>query len=297
MLKSIHKRFPFINRILKYVVSITALLYIAYRFYTTSFTSSDIHDFLNITSLLLIIILSIGNWSFEILKWKIVIETFGRITFKKAAYQTLVAYTYGLITPFNSGNYFKKVLFYPKKRRKRIIFLNLSKGIYQMLTTLIFGSWGIYILIEKIDTRAFNQKTFLVITSLIGLIVCFVFRKKIVHYIKNIPVKTHIQLFLYSVIKFICFSFLLIVLLYQPNLNPIELYAGISAVYLLSSLLPILNILDFAIKGSIALFVLSPLGYSEVNILISYFILWICNHAAPAVTGSLLQFYQLKKES
>lgn len=295
MLKSIRKHFNLLNRILKYVVSFLALCYIGYRMATTTFNASDLYNFLNPITLFLITLLSFGNWSFEILKWKIVIETFTKISFKKAAYETLVAYTYGLITPFNSGNYFKKVLFYPKKHRKQIVFLNLSKGIYQMLTTLIFGAWGIYILIDKIDTRAFNQQQFLIITSIIGIIVFGVFRKKILNYIKSISVRVHALLFLFSVVKYICFSLLLVVLLYQSHLNVIELYAGISAIYLLSSLLPILNILDFAIKGSVALFVLVPLGYTEAHILIAYFILWICNHAAPAITGSFLQFFHLKK--
>ncbi|WP_188351965.1 hypothetical protein [Wenyingzhuangia marina] len=285
-----------LNNILKYMVSCIALFYIAYRIYTTTFSVSDLYHFLNPVMLIFIILLSFGNWTFEILKWKIVIQTFEKISFKKAAYETLVAYTYGLITPFNSGNYFKKILFYSKKHSKKIVFLNLSKGIYQMMTTIIFGSWGVYYLMDNIDARAFNQQTFLIITSFIGLIVFVVFRKKIIPYIKNIPVKVHIQLFLFSVIKFLFFSFLLMILLHQSNINSLTLYAGICAIYLLSSLLPILNILDFAIKGSMALFILVPLGYSEANILIAYFILWICNHAAPAITGSFLQFYHLKKE-
>ena len=296
MLKSIRKHFTLLNNILKYVVSCIALFYIAYRIYTTTFSVSDLYHFLNPVMLIFIILLSFGNWTFEILKWKIVIQTFEKISFKKAAYETLVAYTYGLITPFNSGNYFKKILFYSKKHSKKIVFLNLSKGIYQMMTTIIFGSWGVYYLMDNIDARAFNQQTFLIITSFIGLVVFVVFRKKIIAYIKNIPVKVHIQLFLFSVIKFLFFSFLLMILLHQSNINSLTLYAGICAIYLLSSLLPILNILDFAIKGSMALFILVPLGYSEANILIAYFILWICNHAAPAITGSFLQFYHLKKE-
>lgn len=295
MLKSIRKHFALLNRILKYVVSCIALFYIAYRIATTTFSASDLYNFLNPITLIFIILLSFGNWTFEILKWKIVIQTFEKISFKKAAYETLVAYTYGLITPFNSGNYFKKILFYSKEHSKKIVFLNLSKGIYQMMTTLIFGSWGVYYLIDHIDAKAFNQQFFLMITSVIGIIVYLFFRKKINNYIKSIPVKIHIQLFLFSAIKYVFFSFLLMVLLHQSNLNSITLYAGISAIYLLSSLLPILNLLDFAIKGSVALFVLVPLGYTEANILIAYFILWICNHAAPAITGSFLQFYHLKK--
>lgn len=296
MLTSIRSYFPLINRILKYVVSLVALFYVGYRIYTTNFTSQDIYNFLNPTTLFFVVLLTIINWVFEVLKWKVVVDTFSNISFKKAAYQTFVAYTYGMITPFNSGNYAKKIFFYPKKHSKRIVFLNLSKGLYQMLSTVIFGAWGVYILIDEIENKRLNQQQFVIITAIIGLIVCFIYRKKIIELTKSITLKVHFQLFWYSIIKFICFSLVLIFLLHQNHLPVLKLYAGICAVYLLSSLLPILNLLDFAIKGSVALWLFPPLGYSQQNILIAYFILWICNHAFPSLLGAILQFYSPKKE-
>ncbi|MEN8804468.1 MAG: hypothetical protein ABF278_02435 [Wenyingzhuangia sp.] len=295
MLKSIRKYFTILNYFLKYVVSCTALFYIGYRITNTSFESKELMLFLNPVTFLTLLFLSLGNWGFEVLKWKIVVETFDKISFKKATYETLVAYTYGIITPFNSGNYLKKIFFYPQVKTKDIVFVNLFKGIYQMIITLLFGSWGVCALIDKLDAKIFNQQGFLVLTSSIGTVVCLIFRKKIKSYIKSIPLKIHRQLFIYSAIKYLFFSFFLLYLLHQSTKDYTELYAGICVIYLLSSLLPIINILDFAMKGSIALFVLVPLGYSDGNILMVYFLLWLYNHATPAILGSILQFFNTKK--
>ncbi|NJB82830.1 hypothetical protein [Wenyingzhuangia aestuarii] len=295
MLSSIRKFLSPLNTLLKYTVSILALVYIGYRIATTSFSPQHLYEFFNPTLLIVVGFLTIGNWIFEILKWKVVINTFKNISFKTATYQTLVAYTYGMITPFNSGNYAKKIFFYPKEQGKRIVFLNLSKGIYQMLTTIFFGVWGVFVLMNEINFELYNQQLFFILTSCVGVIALIIYRVKILQLVKSLSIKVHLQLFLYSVIKFVCFSFVLMVLLHQENLPLLKLYAGICAVYLLSSLLPILNILDFAIKGSVALWVLSPLGYSQQNILIAYFVLWICNHASPSILGSILQFYKSKE--
>lgn len=297
MLSSNQNKFSTINTALKYVVSIAAFVYIGYRVMTIPFTYKDFFNFFNISTLCVISVLTIGNWTFEILKWKTVINTFSLISFKKASYQTLVAYTYGLLTPFNSGNYAKKIFFFPKEDAKKVVFLNLSKGVYQMITTILFGSWGVYILIDEINFSSFNQQHFLLITGVIGLVAMILFRKRLAPLFKMMTLKTHFKLFLYSIVKFVFFSSVLITLLHQDHLSGHKLYAAICSIYLLSSLLPILNILDFAIKGSVALWVLPPLGYDQKNILIAYFILWICNHATPAILGSILQFYNSKKDS
>lgn len=234
------------------------------------------------------------NWVFEILKWRLVVTTFSKISFLKAAYQTLVSYAYGMVTPFNSGNYGKKILFYPKKYRKRIVFLNVSKGLYQLASTAVFGLWSLYVLMHRINLSFLKQSYFLIATMLVGGVVLVVYRKKIVMLFNSLSFKTHALLLLYSVVKYLSFSTVLFLLLKQVDMSFLQLYAGICCVYLLSSILPILNLFDFAIKGSVALWVLVPMGYTDKNILIAYFILWICNHAIPAIVGSFLQYYRPK---
>lgn len=297
MYTSIQKYVPLLNSVLKYSVSFIALLYVLFRICTLTFSYDDFYEFLDPISLLLVLLLTIINWSFEILKWQLVIDTFSKISFLKASYQTLISYAYGMITPFNSGNYAKKASLYPKKHQKRVVFLNLTKGLYQLSTTIVFGFWGLYLFIDNIDFNTLKQHHFLIITTIFGIVVAFFYRQKINTFLKSISLKTHILLFLYSAIKFICFSLILVILLQKSNISALNLYAAICSIYILSSVLPILNLLDFAIKGSVALWILVPMGYNEKPILIAYFILWICNHAFPAIIGSALQLYISKNKN
>lgn len=292
----VRKHLNLLKQILKYAVSIIALGYVVYRLLNTPFSIQEIQQHTQIKTLVVCFILAIINWCFEFLKWKLVINTFNPISFSTACYQTIVAYAYGLVTPMNSGSYLKKIFFYPKKHHKRVVLLNIYKGLYQMLTTVIFGLWGIYILIDIVDFSFFDQKKFIVAIAVVFVVVLILFRKKLYQYLTSISIRTHSMLFIYSMIKYVAFSSIIFLLLYKPSVNAIALYAGIGVIYLLSSLLPVFNILDFAIKGSLALFTLSPLGFSELEILICYFILWIFNHALPAITGSLIQFYPNKNK-
>lgn len=295
MLKGIHKILNILKQFLKYAVSLVAFGYVAYKFTHTPFSFDEVKQLISLQTLLICFFLTLGNWYFECLKWKLVINTFSPISYFTAAYQTLIAYAYGLITPLNSGSYLKKMFYYPKKKHKRVVLLNVYKGLYQMLSTVIFGLWGFYILLDLVDFNILNQKSFiLILTILIPTFLVF-FRKKIHQFLIAISKQTHALLFLYSMLKYVCFSNVIFLLLYKPDVNATTLYAGIGIVYMLSSLLPVFNILDFAIKGSMALFVLTPLGLTELEILIGYFILWIFNHALPALTGSIIQFYPLKK--
>ncbi|MGY5352609.1 hypothetical protein ACXGQW_08605 [Wenyingzhuangia sp. IMCC45533] len=291
----IDKHLNKIITLFKYGISIIALVFIGYKLFSTEFTLTDFSEIINPTTIVITLVLAVGNWTFEILKWQLVVNTFSSISFKTASFQTLVSYTYGMLTPFNSGNYLKKVFFFSKKHSKSVVFLNVMKGIYQMLVTVIFGLWGIYVILDKIDTKILDKQKYVVAIGLGFLVISIFFRKKIMFYLKKLTLSVHLELFIYSAIKFLFFSAILIVLFYEKNIDLVNLYAGICTVYLLSSLLPILNILDFAIKGSMALIILKPLGIDEASILISYFVLWILNHALPATVGSLLQLSNTKK--
>lgn len=290
----INKNINLLSTIFKYGISIISLSFISYKIIATEFTFIDISKILTIKTITIVLILAVGNWVFEILKWQTVINTFSNISFKKASFQTLVSYTYGMITPFNSGNYLKKIFFFPKEHSKKVVFLNVIKGIYQMITTMLFGLWGVYILLDKIDFKLLNQQKYIIGIGVLFIISILFLKQKISHYFKNLSLTIHLKLLVFSIIKFLFFSSILMILLKNKETHPILLYAGICTVYMLSSLLPILNILDFAIKGSVALIILKPLGLNEATILICYFVLWILNHALPATLGSIIQLHKTK---
>ena len=62
--------------------------------------------------------------------------------------------------------------------------------------------------------------------------------------------------------------------------------ANIATVYLLASSLPSFQFLDFAVKGSVAVFFFGKLGVNEWIIVFISTLMWFLNVVLPVVIGS-----------
>ena len=79
-----------------------------------------------------ILLLSVLNRFFEILKWQNLVSYLHKITLPEATKQVLGALTAGLFTPNGVGEYAGKALFFEKAKAKKIVFLNLiCNGIWK----------------------------------------------------------------------------------------------------------------------------------------------------------------------
>ena len=90
-----------------------------------------------------ILLLSVLNRFFEILKWQNLVEFIHKISLGEATKQVLGALTAGLFTPNGIGEYAGKALFFDKSNTKKVIFLNLICNGIQMILTVIFGIFGL----------------------------------------------------------------------------------------------------------------------------------------------------------
>jgi hypothetical protein len=65
------------------------------------------------------------------------------------------------------------------------------------------------------------------------------------------------------------------------------LLCAISAIYLLASSLPNFQFLEFAVKGSIALYIFSVLGVNQWVIILVATLIWFLNIVIPVSIGSI----------
>ncbi|WP_146035218.1 hypothetical protein [Formosa algae] len=93
---------------------------------------------------MIITLLSQLNWFFEILKWKLLVQSVKSIPFKTAIEQTLGAHTASLFTPNRIGDYGAKALYFAWELRPKIVGLNGIGNLAQMLITTILGSIGLF---------------------------------------------------------------------------------------------------------------------------------------------------------
>ncbi len=241
------------------------------------------------------------NWFFEILKWQYLVNAIKKISFKNALEQSLGGLTASLITPNRIGDYGAKAVYYTKAFRKKIVLLNLVGNIAQMTITSIFGIIGLFIFINryKIEINYSNVTKIVVIILVLGLLIIFGLKqnrfkikgfsfRRILDFIETIPTKTHLLNLVFSLSRYLIFSFQFYYLLtlFNVNISYLEAMVTITSMYFLASVIPAISIFDVVIKGSVAVFLFNYIEINAFSVLSVTTIMWFLNFVMPSVIGS-----------
>ena len=238
-----------------------------------------------------IISLSVLNRYLEILKWQNLVSSMQSISLFEATKQVLAALTAGIFTPNGVGEYAGKALFYPKAITKKIIFLNLICNGVQMIITIFFGTIGLFVL-------GFYKIGSFIVVLLFGAIALFMFTKKfkirgysiesLVVHLTQIPKKIHQKNIVLGLLRYLTFThqFYFIFLIFGVSAPYLSMLASKSCIYFLSSALPSFQFLDFAVKGSVAVYYLKLLNINEWLVIIVTTLMWFLNVVVPIGIGS-----------
>ena len=253
----------------------------------------------SVLGIALILFLSFLNRYLEILKWQNLVSSIKIISIGEATKQVLAALTAGIFTPNGVGEYAGKALYFEKSQTKQILFLNLICNGIQLILTIIFGTIGLWILGYKFW-----------VLGIIGL--CFLlflisyFTKKItikgysiekfVEKINEIHKAIHKKNIILGIARYVTFShqYYFLLLAFDVNLPYFTLIATIMTVYFLASSLPSFQFLDFAVKGSVAVYFFSKLGVNEWIVVFITTLMWFLNVVIPVLMGS---YFVLKFKS
>ncbi|WP_269686451.1 hypothetical protein [Flavobacterium lacustre] len=255
-----------------------------------------------------ILLLSVLNRFFEILKWQNLVEFIHKISLGDATKQVLGALTAGLFTPNGVGEYAGKALFFDKSNTKKVIFLNLICNGIQMILTVIFGIFGL--LYFNAQYNVITTKTVALLFGFLILlfIVLFSVKKitikgysieKLIHKINEIPKSIHQKNIFLGICRYLVFShqYYFLFLAFDVDLPYFTLIATISSVYFLASSLPTFQFLDFAVKGSVAVYFFGILGVNEWIVIFISTLMWFLNVVLPVIIGTyyVLNFKILSK--
>lgn len=244
-----------------------------------------------------ILFLTFLNRFLEILKWQNLVNVIRKIKLGEASKQVLGALTAGLFTPNGIGEYAGKALFFEKAQAKKIVFLNLICNGIQMILTIVFGIFGLLY---------FNAKFEIITTTMVGilfggltiLVLVLFFTKKIsikgysveklIHKINEIPKRIHQKNILLAIGRYLVFShqYYFLFLIFDVEIPYFLLMAAITSVYFLASSLPTFQFLDFAVKGSVAVYFFGLLGVNEWIVVFISTLMWFLNVVIPVVIGS-----------
>ena len=241
--------------------------------------------------ILFILLFSVVNRFLEILKWQNLVSFINPISIGEATKQVLGALTAGIFTPNGLGEYAGKAMYFNKKQTKKIIFLNLICNGIQMILTIIFGTIGLILI-------GYWKWALAIIGIAIVLFFASILSKnitikgysiqKLLHKINEIPKKIHRKNILLGVCRYLVFShqYYVLFLVFDVDLPYLTLISSIAAVYFLASSLPSFQFLDFAVKGSVAMFFFGKYGVNEWIVIFISTLMWFLNVVLPVVIGS-----------
>ena len=250
-----------------------------------------------VSGIALILLLSFLNRFFEILKWQNLAGYIRHISVGEASKQVLAAMTASIFTPNGIGEYGAKALYFEKQHVKIVVFLNLVCNGIQMIFTIIFGFFGLLYF-----NTAFGIITTTTVAILFGLFVTTLFAafllkkvtlkgyslEKALKKLRQIPTKIHRKNMLLGVGRYLIFSHQYYVLFraFDVDVPYFLLMAAICSVYFLASSLPTFQFLDFAVKGSVAVYFFGLLGVNEWITVFITMLMWFLNVVLPVIIGS-----------
>lgn len=256
---------------------------------------------ISVHTIIILLILSVLNWLFEILKWQTLVKGTSELSFAQAKAQTLGALTASLITPNRIGDYGAKAMYYQPQLRKKIVLLNLIGNSAQMGVTTLFGIIGFayFILRFQPTLNYVGVFTWFAIIGMITVTLMLLLKMsglknqktslyRQLAFIKDTTKKSVFNIVLYALIRYLIFSFQFyyLLLLFGVEMNYLDAMAGISSMYLLSSIIPSIVIFDVIIKGGIAVYLFGLIGVSESIMLSIVTFMWVLNFVLPSIIGS-----------
>ncbi|MCP1995368.1 hypothetical protein [Flavobacterium sp. HSC-61S13] len=256
-----------------------------------------INDPKNIWYLLSVLLLTFANRFIEILKWQNLAAVVQKISLAESTKQVLSALTLGLFTPNGIGEYAGKVLYFPRKDAGQILFLNVICNGTQVIYGITFGAIGALSL--HFIYQITSNQVIGMIMGVIAMVLLLIYTLRnvtikgyslrwLMTEIRKIPMEIHRKNLFLSFLRYLALMHQYIILyrLFGVDLPYYELLCSISFIYLLASSLPNFQFLEFAIKGSIALYIFSLLGVNAWIVALVAALIWFLNIVIPVLIGS-----------
>lgn len=263
--------------------------------------------------MIILILLQFVNYGIENLKWRQILGELKNLKFIETQKAVYAGNAIAILTPDRLGTFIGRFT-YLKEISKTKITLSTFVGNYaQLVTTLLFAMLGLILTWNYDLGFQFPEKLGInVIISIMVVICCsalFIYYNQltIVELLKKVKWKysqqlierldfmTHLEeLKLHTVLLFAIFRYLIFVVQFYIA---IKIFGGeegylwtlafCGILYLFSTIIPSPFMGNLGTREAIAVFLVLPLGLSEVVIAASLFI-WLINVVLPSIIGGLI---------
>ncbi|MBI1838638.1 MAG: flippase-like domain-containing protein [Flavobacteriia bacterium] len=238
------------------------------------------------------------NWFLEWKKWLLTLKVLQlKVSFSVEIKSFFAGIATGLITPNMLGNFIGRIFYFQRRHRVPIILMTLLSNFSQFFASIFFGFIALFVLYKTPIGMSVNYYILGVgLLVLLSLVVYFffefisssfiirlkLFQKMLLHIVNAKGFRLNVMLL--SLLRHFVFTiqFWLILNSFIRTLS-LESFFWIWQIFLWTTLIPSLWFGKLMIRESIALLVLTAIGLSELEIIVSSVLLWFINLAFPAI--------------
>ena len=255
-------------------------------------------------ALLFVVFLMPVNWLLESMKWRVLVRPHSNISIIQAFRGVLSGLSLGFVTPHGVGDYVGRLLSLQGESRSRLIGSVWLGRAMQMTATGLFGMVGVFTYMRMSSPIIFSIGVWWWVAILVGgIILLFLFQSKFkvfgrrLKYYFIIASKyawhNYLQLLTLSIGRYAIFSiqYLVILNILEVPLSTFVLFAGMSWMFLMKSIIPSFNFLsDLGVRELSVLTFFDLYDVSQPAILTSSLLLWLINILLPVLVGLYFVF-------
>lgn len=305
-----------LSRVIKLLIGIGSLLIIYIRL-KSDFTSeklsllySTVFSPIGISCFLLCLLLIPVNWGIEAYKWKLITAPIQWVSYKTATKSVYAGVCLGNLAPGRATEFLAKIIFFKIENRPKITVLHFVGGMFQLSITIIGGFIALSYLFKNFggDSDWMTWTTSIIGIVLILLLVLSIYKindllnfiskkinkeKKVEDFHYRFTIKTLAKLFGFSIFRYMVFSlqFLLLIFLFHGKIT-FALFPEIALYFLITTTIPMISVLEAAIRAAVALIVFRDSGISNTALALSSLMIWLVNIIIPSIFGYIVLLKQ-----
>jgi hypothetical protein len=250
------------------------------------------------------------NWGIEAYKWKLITAPIQWVSYKTATKSVYSGVCLGNLAPGRATEFVAKIIFFKIENRPKITVLHFVGGMFQLSITIISGFIALLFMLNNFgnDSSWMTYATSAIGILLLTLLILSIYHiNKILNFIsKKISKQSQVEdfnykfsasalfkLFGFSAIRYAVFffQFILLILLFHRDLT-FAILPEIALYFLITTTIPMISVLEAAIRAAVALVVFKDSGISNSALALSSMLIWLVNIIVPSIFGYIILLKQ-----
>ncbi|NOT51980.1 MAG: flippase-like domain-containing protein [Chitinophagaceae bacterium] len=263
-------------------------------------------------NIVFVVLLMIGNWSIEAIKWKMAVKPIQPISFLKAFRAVLSGVSFSVSLPNRVGEYLGRVLYMDEGNRLKTISITIVASISQLIITLLMGCIGWLFMQPVIEEKQlvsaiwFRVILYGMITATIVLTLFYFRLSLLIKWVDRLPGSKRfaylvraledfnatllLRLLSLSAFRFVVFivQYYLLFRLFDVDISWWQTFWAVSVSFVVMAVIPSITLIEPVQRGTVMVMLSGLYSLNKLGIGFTATGIWFINLIVPAAIGSLL---------